>query len=50
MTNAEVRDKNKSFLKTECEGELQISVSNLFHSLNADRKKELRKKLFLTLN
>ena len=24
--------------------------SNLFHSTNANRKKELRKKLFLTLN
>ena len=37
-------------LKTECEGELQISESNLFHSTNTDGKIELRKKLFLTLN
>ena len=38
------------FLKTECEGELQISESNLFHSTNADGKKVLSKKLFLVLN
>ena len=38
------------FLKDEYEEELRISESNLFHSTNADGKKELRKKLFLTLN
>ena len=37
-------------LKVEYEGELRISESNLFHSTNADEKKKLRKKLFLTLN
>ena len=37
------------FLKVEYEGELRISEFDLFHSTNADRKKELRKKLFLTL-
>ena len=37
------------FLKVEYEGEFQISESNLFHSY-ADGKKELRTKLFLTLN
>ena len=37
-------------LKVEYEGELGIPESNLFHSTNADGKKELRKKLFLTLN
>ena len=36
-------------LKVEYEGELRISESNLFHSTNADEKKKLRKKLFLTL-
>ena len=36
------------FLKTEYAGELRISESNLFHLTNADTKKELRKKLFLT--
>ena len=38
------------FLKIEYEEELQISESNLFHPTNTDRKIELRKKLFLTLN
>ena len=38
------------FLKVEYEGELRISESNLFHSTNADEKKKLRRKLFLTLN
>ena len=37
-------------LKVEYEGELRISECNLFHSTNADGKKELRKKLFLILN
>ena len=37
-------------LKVEYEGELGIPESNLFHSTNADGKKELRKKLFSTLN
>ena len=27
------------FLKTDCEGELQTSLSNLLYSLNADEKK-----------
>ena len=36
--------------KVEHEGELQISKSNLFHSTNADGKKESRKKLLLILN
>ena len=31
------------FLKVEYEGELRISASNLFHSTNANEKKELRK-------
>ena len=34
-----------SSLKIEFKGELQIFEFNLFHSTNADRKKELRKKL-----
>ena len=38
------------FLKVEYKRELRISESNLFHSTNADGKKELRKKLFLILN
>ena len=33
------------FLKVEFEGELRISESNLFHSTNADVKKELKKLL-----
>ena len=37
-------------MKVEYEGELQISESSLFPSTNAYGKKELRKKLFLTLN
>ena len=37
------------FLKVEYEGELRIFESNLFHSTNADGKKELRKKLLPTL-
>ena len=37
-------------MKVEYEGELQISESSLFHSTYAYGKKELRKKLFLTLN
>ena len=32
-------------LKVQYEGELRISESNLFHSTNADGKRELRKKL-----
>ena len=39
-----------SFLKDEYEEELRISESNLFHSTKGDGKKELKKKLFLTLN
>ena len=35
------------FLKTEYEGELRISASNLFHSINSEGKKELRETLFL---
>ena len=38
------------FLKVEHERELPISKPNSFHSTNADRKKELRKKLFFILN
>ena len=33
------------FLKVEDEGELRIFETNLFHSINADGKNELRKKL-----
>ena len=38
------------FLKVKYEGELWISESILFHTTNADEKKELTKKLFLILN
>ena len=38
------------FLKDEHKGELGLSESNLFHSTNADGKKELRKNLFLILS
>ena len=38
------------YLKIEYEGELQISESNLFHSTNANGKKEIKKELFLILN
>ena len=38
------------FLNVEYEGQLQISESDLFHSSNADEKKELKKKLCLSLN
>ena len=35
----------KILLKVEYEGELRISESNLFHSANADGKKELKEKV-----
>ena len=38
------------FLKVDYKRELRISESNLLHLASADVKKELRKKLFFTLN
>ena len=38
------------FLKVKYEGELPISKSNLFHSINADGKKKKSRKLFITSN
>ena len=43
-------NKIKTILwKVQHEGELGISESNLFHSTNADGKKELRKKLYAVI-
>ena len=40
----------KFFMKIKYKVELRTFKSNLFHSTNADRKKDLRKQLFLVLN